>query len=58
MQISLNFTKTVHENAATYFEKAKKAKKKFEGAKKALVISTQKLEEALKEKEKTDLEIS
>ncbi len=58
MQISLNFTKTVHENAATYFEKAKKAKKKLEGAKKALEISRQKLEEALKEKEKTEREIS
>ncbi|PIN79649.1 hypothetical protein COV16_03095 [Candidatus Woesearchaeota archaeon CG10_big_fil_rev_8_21_14_0_10_34_8] len=56
MQISLNFTKSVTENAAIYFEKAKKAKKKKEGAEKALEISRKKLEKVLKEKEKKDLE--
>ncbi len=45
MEISLNFTKSVHENAAVYYEKAKKAKKKMEGAKKALEISKQKLQQ-------------
>lgn len=54
MQLSLNFTKTVHENAAVYYEKAKKAKKKLEGAKKALEISKQKLEEVLKQQEQTE----
>lgn len=47
MQISIHFTKSVPENAAVYYEKAKKAKKKLEGAKKALEISTQKLADAL-----------
>lgn len=51
MQLSLNFTKTVHQNAAVYYEKAKKAKKKLEGAKKALDISRQKLAELLKQQE-------
>ena len=32
MKITLDFTKTVEENAAIYFEKSKKAKKKLEGA--------------------------
>jgi predicted ribosome quality control (RQC) complex YloA/Tae2 family protein len=49
MEITLNFTKSIHENAAVYYEKAKKAKKKLEGAKKALEISKQKLTEVLKE---------
>ena len=49
MEISLNFTKTIHENAALYYDKAKKAKKKMEGAKKALEISRQKLAELEKE---------
>lgn len=49
MEITLNFTKTIPENAALYYEKAKKAKKKLEGAKKALEISRQKLAELEKE---------
>lgn len=36
MKISLALDKSVHENAAIYFEKAKKAKKKIEGATLAL----------------------
>ncbi len=43
MRITLDFRKTVEENAASYFEKAKKAKRKIEGAKKALAISLEKL---------------
>ncbi len=58
MQISLNFTKTIYENAALYFEKAKKAKKKLEGAKKALEISRQRLQEAILEKEKEEKEVA
>ncbi|MBI1935659.1 DUF814 domain-containing protein [Candidatus Woesearchaeota archaeon] len=44
-QISLDLTKTVEENAAVYFEKAKKIKKKIEGAKNALSESMKKLSE-------------
>jgi predicted ribosome quality control (RQC) complex YloA/Tae2 family protein len=51
MQISLNFMKSVQENAAIYFEKAKKAKKKKEGAEKALIISKKKLDATRAEKE-------
>lgn len=58
MQISLNFTKTIHENAAIYYEKAKKAKKKLEGAKKALEISKQKLDELLNQQRKSEKEIA
>lgn len=36
MKVVLRFDKTVQENAATYFEKAKKAKKKLEGLKTAM----------------------
>ena len=43
--IALDLTKTIDENAAVYFEKAKKAKKKIEGAEKALNGSLAKLKE-------------
>ncbi|MFH1770100.1 MAG: NFACT RNA binding domain-containing protein [archaeon] len=46
MKITLDFRKTIEENAADYFEKAKKAKKKSAGAKKALINSKEKLEKA------------
>ena len=57
MQITLNFTKTIHENAGIYFDKAKKAKKKLEGAKKALEISKQKLQTALHEQHKVEQKV-
>ncbi len=56
MQITLNFLKTIEENAALYFEKAKKAKKKKEGAEKALAISRKKFEEALREEQQREEE--
>ncbi|MBI5072695.1 DUF814 domain-containing protein [Candidatus Woesearchaeota archaeon] len=56
MQISLNFTKSVPENAALYYEKAKKAKKKMEGAKKAIEISRQKLAAELLNQQKQQKE--
>lgn len=56
MQITLNFLKTIEQNAALYFEKAKKAKKKKEGAEKALAISKKKLEEALREEQEREEE--
>ncbi len=44
MRIAISLDKSVEENAALYFERAKKAKKKIEGAKKALKFSMEKLE--------------
>jgi predicted ribosome quality control (RQC) complex YloA/Tae2 family protein len=52
MRIELDIRKTVEENAAVYFEKAKKAKKKHEGAKKALLLG-QKKQKAKKAEEQT-----
>ena len=45
MQIELDFTKSIEENAAMYFEEAKRAKKKILGAKKALEDTKKKLSE-------------
>ncbi|MFH1850080.1 MAG: NFACT RNA binding domain-containing protein [archaeon] len=42
--ISLDYSKSLEENASLYYEKAKKAKKKLEGARGALVKSRQRLE--------------
>ena len=36
MDVSLDVRKTLEENAAAYFEKSKKAKRKLAGAEKAL----------------------
>ncbi len=55
MQVEINLNKSVDENAAIYFELAKKAKRKLEGAKKALNDSKKKLAE-LKTKEGKFLE--
>lgn len=49
MKITLDFRKTVDENAADYFEKSKKAKKKLKGALKALEQSRLKLKKAEEE---------
>ena len=51
-------TKTIDENAAVYFEKAKKIKRKIEGAEKALNDSIKKLRELEAKKEKIVLEKS
>jgi predicted ribosome quality control (RQC) complex YloA/Tae2 family protein len=45
MKITIDITKSVEQNAESYFEKAKHARKKLEGAKKALAVSLQRLEE-------------
>lgn len=42
MKITVDLRKSVHENAAAYFEEAKKWEKKAEGAKKAIVAFEQK----------------
>lgn len=52
MEVEINLDKSVEQNAEIYFEKAKKAKKKLEGALKALENSKKKLEDLEKEKEK------
>lgn len=48
MDIIINLDKGIEENAQKYFEKAKKAKKKLEGAKKALEQTKKKLEKEKK----------
>lgn len=57
-RLVLDLTKTVEQNAAAYFEKAKKIKKKIEGAEKALQHSIKELKEleAKQEKELKKLE--
>ncbi|MBW2996631.1 DUF814 domain-containing protein [Candidatus Woesearchaeota archaeon] len=50
MRIKLDVTKSLEKNAETYFNKAKKAKKKLEGAREALDKSYLKLEKARTEK--------
>jgi len=49
MRISLDFTKSLEQNASDYFEQAKTAKKKAEGARKALAESVKKLSQLEKE---------
>jgi len=52
MELEIDLNKTVEKNAEVYFEKAKKSKKKLEGAEKALLESRKKLEKLEREKEK------
>src|SRR3990167_8227718 len=52
MHIDIELTKSVDQNAGRYFDLAKKAKKKLEGARKALAESKQKLEKVQKEEDK------
>lgn len=52
MEIEFDLTKSVDENAGTYFNLAKKAKKKLQGAKDALEVSKKKLEKLQKEEDK------
>lgn len=51
-RIVLDLNKNVEQNASVYFEKAKKAKKKIQGAEEALERSRKKLKELLKKKDK------
>jgi predicted ribosome quality control (RQC) complex YloA/Tae2 family protein len=52
MEIDFNLNKSVDENAGTYFDLSKKAKKKLEGAKAALKDSKNKLSKLQKEEDK------
>ncbi len=53
-RLALDLTKSIDENAATYFERAKKIKKKAEGAKIALDENLKKLSHLEEKKEKAD----
>ncbi|MBI2652571.1 DUF814 domain-containing protein [Candidatus Woesearchaeota archaeon] len=57
-RLILNLTKSIDENAAVYFEKAKKIKRKIEGAEKALKENLKNLQELEAKKEKIILEKS
>jgi len=50
MEIKIDKSKTVHENAADYYEKAKHMREKIEGAKKALTDTLKKIEDLKKKK--------
>ncbi|MBU1623263.1 MAG: DUF814 domain-containing protein, partial [Nanoarchaeota archaeon] len=56
MQIEINLNKTVEENAGTYFNLAKKAKKKLKGAKEALEKTKQELEKLKQQEDKFQIE--
>ena len=57
-KLILDLTKSIDQNAAVYFEKAKKIKKKITGAEKALEENLKKLQDLEIKKEKIILEIS
>ncbi len=57
-RLVLDLTKGIEENAAVYFEKAKKSKKKIEGAEKALEESLKKLKELESKRDKFIIEKS
>ena len=52
--ITLDINKSIEQNASLYYEKAKKAKKKIEGAKEALAESYKKLKKLEKEEAKQE----
>lgn len=60
-KLTLDLKKSVEQNASDYFEKAKKSKKKIEGARKAIAIQKKRLieieKEAPKHVEKTNVEV-
>ncbi len=51
MEIELDMNKTVNQNAAIYFERAKKVKRKIGGADEIVKKTEKKLAKLLKEKE-------
>lgn len=51
MKLNLDPKLSVEQNAQVYFEKAKKARKKLEGARKALAVSLRKLEQEEQDKD-------
>ena len=55
-KITLDLTKSIEENAAAYFERAKKVKKKVSGAEAALNENLKKLEELEQKRNKITAE--
>lgn len=51
MKLTLDLSKSPEQNSAMYYEKAKKAKRKLEGAEKALAESRKKLEKLIQKKQ-------
>ncbi|MFP4195698.1 MAG: NFACT RNA binding domain-containing protein [Candidatus Woesearchaeota archaeon] len=58
MKVAIDIRKSVDENAADYFERAKKAKKKLEGAEKTLVEFKRKQERAERQAESVEIKSS
>ena len=58
MRLTLDLTKSIDQNAAVYFEKAKKIKKKIEGAENALNANIKRLNDLASKKEKAEREKS
>jgi predicted ribosome quality control (RQC) complex YloA/Tae2 family protein len=56
VEITLDVTKSLEENASDYFDMSKKAKRKIEGAKKAYTLAVAKKESLLKKKD-TEIQI-
>ena len=56
MTITIDINKSIEQNAAIYYDKAKKIKKKIEGAEEALEITKKKLKKIEKVKAKIDKE--
>ena len=52
MKVTIDLKKSVEENASEYYDRAKKAKKKLQGAEKAVELAIKKKEKQDKEKEK------
>ncbi len=52
MQVEINLNKSVDENAGRYFDKAKKLKKKLEGAKETVELYKKKLEDLKKQEDR------
>lgn len=54
MKVNLDISKSIEENANQYYEKAKKAKRKLRGVKKAYLITLKKIEELKNQKPTTE----
>ncbi len=57
MEVTLDINKTIEQNAAEYYERAKKAKKKIKGALKAFVDAEKELAKLRKEREHVQKEV-
>ncbi|MFW5746840.1 MAG: NFACT family protein, partial [Nanoarchaeota archaeon] len=51
MKITLDFTKSIDQNASVYYERAKKARRKLEGVHEALSRTAERLQKARAQKE-------